>query len=196
MLNKQGDNIQPWCTPCPIWNQFVVPCLVLTVASWPAYRFLKRQVRWSGIPISWRIFHSLLWSTQSKAVALSIKQKQMFFWNSLAFLIISRLPADIGNLTSGSSAFSKTSLNIWKFTIQISLKPGLENFEHYFTSIWNECNCAVVWAFFGNAFLLDQSKMQAHFIVSSNLIVDNNFISYSKYLLLTDSIMFTSNIRS
>ena len=49
-LNKQGDNIQPWHTPFPIWNQSVVPCLVLTVASWPAYRFLKRQVRWSGIP--------------------------------------------------------------------------------------------------------------------------------------------------
>ena len=51
-LNKQGDNIQPWCTPFPIWNQSVVPCPVLTVASWPVYRFLKRQVRWSGIPIS------------------------------------------------------------------------------------------------------------------------------------------------
>ena len=50
-LNKQGDNIQPWRTPSPIWNQSVVPCPVLTVASWPAYRFLKRQVRWSGIPI-------------------------------------------------------------------------------------------------------------------------------------------------
>ena len=49
-LNKQGDNIQPWYTPFPIWNQSVVPCLVLTVASWPAYRFLKRQVRWSGMP--------------------------------------------------------------------------------------------------------------------------------------------------
>ena len=68
-LNKQGDNIQPWCTSFPIWNQSVVPCPVLTVASWPAYRFLKRQVRGSGIPISWRIFHSLLWSTQSKALA-------------------------------------------------------------------------------------------------------------------------------
>ena len=63
-LNKQGDNIQPWCTPFPIWKQSVVPCPVLTVASWPVYRFLKRQVRWSGIPISFRIFHSLLWSTQ------------------------------------------------------------------------------------------------------------------------------------
>ena len=66
-LNKQGDNIQPWHTPFPIWNQSV-PCPVLTVASWPAYRLLKRQVRWYGIPISFRIFHSLLWSTQSKAL--------------------------------------------------------------------------------------------------------------------------------
>ena len=70
-LNKQGDNIQPWCTPFPIWNQSVVPCPVLTVASWPADRFLKRQVRGSGIPISFRTFHSLLWSTQSKALAYS-----------------------------------------------------------------------------------------------------------------------------
>ena len=65
-LNKQCDNIHPWHTPFPIWNQSVVPCPVLTVASWPAYRFLRRLVRWSGIPISLRIFHSLLWSTQSK----------------------------------------------------------------------------------------------------------------------------------
>ena len=68
-LNKQGDNIQPWRTPFPIWNQSVVPCPVLSVASWPAYRFLRRQVRWSGIPISFRISHSFLWSTQSKALA-------------------------------------------------------------------------------------------------------------------------------
>ena len=67
-LNKQGDNIQPWCTPFPIWNQSVVPCPIITVASWPAYTFLKRQIRWSGIPLSFRIFHSLLWSTQSKAL--------------------------------------------------------------------------------------------------------------------------------
>ena len=44
-------------------------------------------------------------------------------------------PADVGNLISGSSAFSKTSLNIWKFTVHVLLKPGLENFEHYFTSM-------------------------------------------------------------
>ena len=64
-------------------------------------------------------------------------------------------PADVGNLISGSSAFSKTSLNIWKFMVHVLLKPGLENFEHYITSVWDECNCAIVWAFFGIAFLWD-----------------------------------------
>ena len=68
-LNKQGDNIQPWRTPFLIWKQSVVPCPVLTVPSWPTYRFLKRQARWSGIFISFRISHSLLWSTQWKALA-------------------------------------------------------------------------------------------------------------------------------
>ena len=63
-LNKQGDSIQLWYTPFPIWNQSVVPCLVLTVVSCLAYGFLRRQVRWSGTPICLRIFHSLFWSTQ------------------------------------------------------------------------------------------------------------------------------------
>jgi len=64
-------------------------------------------------------------------------------------------PANVGNLISRSSAFSKTSLNIWKFTVHVLLKPDLENFEHYFTSMWDECNCVVVWTFFGIAFLRD-----------------------------------------
>ena len=64
----------------------------------------------------------------------------------------------VGNLISGSSAFSKTTLNIWKFTVHVLLKPGLENFEHYFTSVWDECNCAVVWAFFGISFLWDWNE--------------------------------------
>ena len=46
-------------------------------------------------------------------------------------------PADVSNFISGSSAFSKTSLNIWKFSVYVLLKPGLENFEHYFTSVWD-----------------------------------------------------------
>ena len=67
-------------------------------------------------------------------------------------------PVDVGNLISGSSAFPKTSLNTWKFTVHILLKPGLENFEHYFTSVWDERNCVVVWAFFGIAFLWDWNE--------------------------------------
>ena len=67
-------------------------------------------------------------------------------------------PVDVGNLTSGSSAFSKTSLNIRKFTVHILLKPGLKNFEHYITGVWDECNGAVVWAFFGIAFLWDWKR--------------------------------------
>ena len=66
-LNKQGDNRQPWCTPFAIWNKSVFPCPVLT--CFLTCRFLRRQVRWSGIPISLRIFHSLLGSTQSRALA-------------------------------------------------------------------------------------------------------------------------------
>ena len=73
---------------------------------------------------------------------------------------------DVGNLISGSSAFSKTSLNIWKFMVHIFLKPVLENFEHYFffffehyfTSVWDECSCVIVGAFFGSAFLWDWNE--------------------------------------
>ena len=53
-------------------------------------------------------------------------------------------PVDVGNLISGSSAFCKSSLNIWKFMVHVLLKPGLENFEHYFASVSDECNCAVL----------------------------------------------------
>ena len=67
-------------------------------------------------------------------------------------------PVDVGNLISGSSVFSKTSLNKWKFMVHILLKLVLEKCEHYFTSMWDECNCVVVWAFFGIAFLWDWNE--------------------------------------
>ena len=65
-------------------------------------------------------------------------------------------PAHVGNLMSGSSAFSKPSLNIWKFMVHVLWKPDLENFEHYFASVWDECSCVVVWIIFGITFLWDQ----------------------------------------
>ena len=94
-------------------------------------------------------FSSLLWSTQR---LFRIDSEADVF---LKFSCFFYDPTDVGNLISGSSAFSKSSLNIWKFTVHVLLKPGLKNFEHYFTSVWDECNCAVVWAFFGIAFLWD-----------------------------------------
>ena len=68
-------------------------------------------------------------------------------------------PTDVGNLISGSSAFSKTSLNIWKFKVHVLLKPGLENFAHYFPCIWDECSYVIVWAFFGFAFLCNWNEI-------------------------------------
>ena len=67
-------------------------------------------------------------------------------------------PVNGGNLISGSSAFSKSSLNIWRFSVHVLMKPSLENFEHYFASMWGECNCAIVWTFFGIAFLCDSNE--------------------------------------
>ena len=86
-------------------------------------------------------------------------------------------PVDVGNLISGSSAFSKTSLNIWKFTVHILLKPSLENFKHYFTSVWDECNCVVVWAFFGIAFLRDWNE-NGPFPVLWRLLRFPNLLTY------------------
>ena len=91
-------------------------------------------------------------------------------------------PVDVGNLISGSSAFSKTSLNIWKFMVHVLLKPGLENFEHYFTSVWDECNCAVVWAFFGIAFGIG---MKTDLFQWSQSKSKNNIISYPMNLKCT-----------
>ena len=65
---------------------------------------------------------------------------------------------DVGNLTCGFSAFSKSSLNIWNFLVHILLKPCLENFERYFASMWGECNFVEVWTFFGLAFLWDWNE--------------------------------------
>ena len=67
-------------------------------------------------------------------------------------------PRDVGILISGPSAFSKSSLNMWKFTVHVLLKPGLGNFEHYFTSVWDECNCVVDWTFFGIALVSDWNE--------------------------------------
>ena len=154
-LNKQGDSIQPWHTPFPILNLSVVPCPVLTVASWPAYRISQEAgqvVCYShllkNLP-QFIVIHTI------KSFDIVNKAKADVFWNSLAFLMFQQMSA-IWNLvpllflspawTSGSSWFT------------LLLKPGLENFEHDFTSVWEECNCVVVWAFFDIDFVWDWNE--------------------------------------
>ena len=167
-LNKQGDNIQPWRTPFPIWNQSIVLCPVLTVASWSAYRFLRRQVRWSGTPISLRIFHSLLWSIQSKALVWSIKQKYMFFWNSLAFSMIQQMLAVWSLFPLPFLKPAWTSGSLW-FTYYWSLTWRILSMT--LASVWAEGSCTVVWISFGITFLWDWNfymKMSDRKISRSN----------------------------
>ena len=117
-------------TPFPVWKQSAVPCPVLTVG---AYRFLTCiQVSQEAGQVVWyshlfQDFPQIIVIYTVKGFGIVNKEVDVFFWSSLAFLMIQ---ADVGNLISGSSAFSKTSLNIWKFTVHILFKPGLENFEH------------------------------------------------------------------
>ena len=87
-----------------------------------------------------------------------VNKAEVDFFFSLHLSCFFHDPMDVGHLISGSSVFSKSCLNIWKFTVQVLLKPGLENFEYYFTSMWDECNCVVVWTFFVIAFLWDWNE--------------------------------------
>ena len=99
------------------------------------------------ISISLRIFHSLLWFT-----GFSIVNKADVF---LEFSCFFYDPVDVDSLTFGSSAFSKSTLYIWKFSVHILLKTSLKDFEHYLATMWNECICMVVWTFLGITLLWD-----------------------------------------
>ena len=109
-------------------DQSIGPCSVLSVASCPAYRFFRRQVRWSGILISKNFPQFVVIHTVK---GFSIAEVDVF----LEFLCFFYDPADIGNLISGSSAFSKSSLYIWKFLVHVLLKPSLKDFEKYLASM-------------------------------------------------------------
>ena len=111
-------------------HQFVIPCPVLTVASRPAYRLLRRQVRWSGIPNSKKIPQSVVIHTVK---GFGIVNEADVFLEFPCFL--NDNPTDVGSLISGSSAFSKSGLYIWKFSIHVLLKLSLKDFEHCLTSM-------------------------------------------------------------
>ena len=82
-----------------------------------------------------------------------------------------------GNLISGSSAFSKSCLYVWKFLVLVVLKPNLKDFEHNLASMWNKYNCAVVWAFFGIALLWDWHENWP-FPVLCPLLSFSNLLTY------------------
>ena len=103
-LNRQSDNTQAWCTLFPILNQSVVPCPVLTVATWPAHRFLRRQVRWSGTSNSWRIFQMVVIYTV-KGFGIINKAKVDVFLEFSCFFYV---PTCVSNVISSSSVFSKS----------------------------------------------------------------------------------------
>ena len=131
-------------------NQSIFPCLVLTVALWPTYRFLRRQVRQSGTPISLRIFLSCLWS-RVKGFSEVYEGEVDVFLELYCFLYD---PVNVGSLISGSSLKPLEHLEV----LNSLLKPGLKAFEHNLASMWNECNCVVDWTLFGISLLWNWNK--------------------------------------
>ena len=154
-LNKQGDNIQPWWTP---FSYLESVCCSISSSNWCF--LICIQISQEADQVVW---YSHLFQNSPQFVVIHTV-KGFGLVNKAKIDIFLELPCffndpeDVGNVISGSSAFSKTILNIWKFTVHILLKPGLENFEHYFASLWDECNCVGVWAFFGITFLRDWNE--------------------------------------
>ena len=143
------STIHFWCTPFPVWNQSVVLCPILNCCLL-TYIQVSQEVRnvvWYSHHL--KNFPHFVVSHTIKGFSVVNEAEVDVF---LEFSCFFSDPADAGNLISGSSAFSKSSLNIWKFSVHILLNPSLENFEHYFTSMWNEYNCVVVWTFFVNGY--------------------------------------------
>ena len=115
-------------------------------------------------------------------------------------------PMDVGNLISGSSAFSKSSLDVWNFLVYVLLKPCLENFEHYFASVWDEYSCAIVWTFFGIAFLWDWNEnwpfpvlwplwsFQIFWHIECSTFRASSFRSWSSWNSITSTIFVHSDV--
>ena len=172
-LNKQGNNIQPWHTPFPIRNQ------TCSMSSSNCCFLTSIQISQDAGQVVW---YSHLFQNFPQFI-VSHTVKGFGIVNSTEVNIFLELfcsfddPVDVANLLSGSSAFSKTSFNIWKFTEHVLLKPGLKNFEHYFARMWDECNCVTVFISFDIAFLRDWNENWP-FPVLWPLLSFPNFLAY------------------
>ena len=144
------------CSLDILLSQFWISSLfhVLTAASWCTYRYLKRQVKWSDISISLRIFQFVVIHTV-KGICVVNEVEVDVFLEPPCFLYD---PTNVGNLISGSSAFSKPSLYIWKFSVHVLLRPSLKGFEHKLASMWKECIYTVIWTFFGISLIWDWNE--------------------------------------
>ena len=151
-LNKQGDDIQPLYTSFPIWSQSALPCSVLTVASWPAHRFLRRQVRWSGIPISVSSPQFVVIHTVKRFCMVSKAEVGVFLEFSCFFYD----PTNVDNLISGSSPFLNPA---WTYGISQFMYCSRLAWRNYFGSMWDECNCVALEHSFKSPFLGIARKM-------------------------------------
>ena len=131
--------------PCPISNSCFLTCIQVSQEAGKVFCYSHLCKNFQQFVLIHRVKG---FSIVNEAEEDAFLESSSFFYD----------PTDVGNLISGSSAFSKTSLNIWKFTVHVLLKPGLENFEHYIFSAWIECICTVVWTFFGIASLWDWNE--------------------------------------
>ena len=137
-LNKKSDNIQLCHNPFSIFNQSVVPCKDLTVASWPPYRFLRRQVRWSGIPISLRIFQFV--------VIHKVK----------GFLIVNEAEVDVF-LKFPYFLCDPTMLAIWSLVPLPFLNPACKSESSWFMYHWSLA-CRIL----STTFLACAAKLLSH----------------------------------
>ena len=131
-LNKQSDSIQPWLIPFLIWNQSVVPCQFSLMFPDMHTDFSRGSSSGLVFPSLFRIFHSFFVIHTVKGFGINNKTEIDVFLELCCFI---DHPAYVGSLISGSSAFVKTSLNIWKFTVHILLKSDLKNFKYYFGKV-------------------------------------------------------------
>ena len=157
------SGLEPVCYCCPL----------LTVASWPEYRFLRRQVRWSGILISWRIFQIFVIHTVKGFGIVNKAEVDVFSGTLLLFW-----------WSSGCWQFDLWFLCLFEIQLEHlevhsshTVEAWLGDFEHYFTRVWDECNCVVIWIFFGIAFLWDWNENWA-FPVLWPLLSFPNMLAY------------------
>ena len=150
-FNKQGDNIQPWCIPFLICSSVSCSnCSFLTCIqiSQEAGKMVWYSNLFRNSPQFLVIHKVKRFSIVNKAEVDGFMESPCFFYDSV----------EVDNLISGSSASSKSTLYIWKLSVHVLLKPSLKDFEYYLASMWNVCNCTLVWTFFTISFLWDWNE--------------------------------------